>query len=441
MAIKAFRTSENEKLADISGIIIPLGEGRGEVEVDLKRRGQTFLGFGGALTESACYVLSLMGDSLRDEVLTNYFSPDGLDYALARVAIGSCDFALDSYGYLAEGDETLGSFDIRREEKYVIPALKAASARHGSPLLLLASPWSPPAFMKNNKSLIGGGHLLAGCYDLWCSYMALYFQEMAERGLLFSFVTPQNEPQASQVWESCLYSAEEEGKFVLRLREALDEHGFSRIGIFVHDHNLDILPERVEKMFEDVAVKKASEGIAFHWYGPEIFANLSLIHAAYPTKKLLFTEGCVEGSAAKGFGSFESAEKYARNIIEDLNRGASGWIDWNIVLDERGGPNHVGNYCEAPIQYDTQRQLLIRNPSFFALSQFARFIKPGATVLESANATPLRVLAVESRERVIIVALNESGAEVEASFASGHLRFAYAAPPHSLTTFCIPLFQ
>jgi glucosylceramidase len=408
-----------------------------EVLIDPARKQQRFLGFGGAFTESSCYVLSLMSPEERRGVLADYFSPEGLRYALGRLAINSCDFSLGSYDYLTPKDETLKTFSVAREDRYVVPAIREATLAHGSPLLWVASPWSPCAFMKDNGSMLQGGHLLSADYPLWARYECLYLLAMRKRGINVAFVTLQNEPQAAQVWESCLYSPEEEGGYALVLREALDKNGLQDVKILIWDHNLDILPERVAATFGIKGVKAAVAGVAFHWYGPEAFANLAKCRAAYPDKEFLFTEGCVEGlNHPFGEGAFASAERYARNIIGDLAHGAEGWIDWNLVLDEKGGPNHAGNDCEALIQYDSEKKRLVHNPSFYGMAQFARFIAPGADILSSAEVPGLKVVSAQNPDgSLVAVCLNEGSVNLKASYRLGPTAFSYETPAHTLTTF------
>lgn len=436
MEFKAFRSSAKETMIDISASIKKAGGRKAQIVFNKKDVRQQFQGFGGALTESACYVLSLMDEEQRKGVLQGYFTMDGLNYQLARLSIHSCDFSLGSYDYLKGEDKTLSSFSIEHEEKYLLPILREIREIKGQPLTLLASPWSPCAFMKDTHEMAKGGHLLKEYYPLWASYEAKYLSAMKEKGFPISYLTIQNEPQATQVWESCIYSPEEEGEYALTLRKTLDASGFSDVKLYLWDHNRDIIIERAEGSFAVPGVLDAVDGVAFHWYCSEAFENVAKVHQEFPHKHLLFTEGCIEGNWGQTtFGQFSGAERYIRNIIGDLNAGAEGWIDWNIVLDLQGGPNHVGNYCEAPIQYDKVEKTVIYNPSYYGIAHAAHFFVPGGHVLGSSSTLPLKTLGYQNPNgSYSLVILNDGENDYNTLLSIDNNEFSVAFPKHSITT-------
>ena len=163
----------------------------------------------------------------------------------------------------------------------------------------------------------------------------------------------QNEPAAKQTWESCLYTAEEERDFVRdHLGPALHAAGHADVKLLVWDHNRDLLVERATPIYADAEAARYVWGAALHWYVSEDFTQSSALHAAFPDKHILFTEGCWEGGVK--LGQWDRGERYSRNMIGDLRNWVCGWIDWNMVLDTRGGPNHVGNWCDAPVLVDAE---------------------------------------------------------------------------------------
>lgn len=168
---------------------------------------QEILGFGGALTESSCYLLSTIEKDIANKILEEYFSSQKLHYNFCRVSIGSSDFSLNSYSYSYEND--LSDFTIQHDMKYVIPIIKLAQKLNRN-LQLLSSPWSPPAFMKDNFSLVGGGKLLPKYKKLWAEYLVKYALSYKAQNIPIHYMTIQNEPNAKQIWESCNYSAQEE---------------------------------------------------------------------------------------------------------------------------------------------------------------------------------------------------------------------------------------
>ena len=342
-------------LVDLSPLTPTFGTaGLPSVWIDTNKVFQTLEGFGGAFTEAAAVTWQKLSPARQQEVLRDYFDPQqGHGYTLCRVHMNSCDFALGNYAHLdTPGDVDLASFSIDRDRQALLPFIKAAQQVAQQPIKLLASPWSPPAWMKSNGQMNQGGHLLTEFRQAWARCYVRFIQEYASEGVPIWAVSVQNEPAARQTWDSCIYSAEEERDFVRDfLGPELAQAGLGHIKIVIWDHNRDHLAERASVVYSDPQAAKYVWGAGFHWYGEPHFEQVQLTHDAWPDKQLLFTEGCQEGGPHAG--SWDLGERYAHNIINDLNRWTVGWIDWNLVLDETGGPNHVGNLCSAPLLIDT----------------------------------------------------------------------------------------
>ncbi len=344
---------------------------------------QSVLGFGGAFTEASAYTLSQMSDANKALVLRHYFDQThGLGYNLGRMAMNSCDFALDNYTYVKDFDETLESFDISREFKWVIPMIKDAEKVRGDKIKLLISPWSPPAWMKSNHEMNHGGKLLKKYYGLWAQYFIKFLDALEEAGLTVFALTIQNEPAATQVWDSCIYTAEDERDFIKEaLGPALKASKHKDTWIIIWDHNRDIVVERAKGVLEDKEANQYVWGTGIHWYVSEAFENLSIVHDLFPDKGILFSEGCIEGGVR--LNAFESGERYMRNMIGDFSHYCEGYIDWNLTLNEIGGPNHVGNYCDAPIICDTKTDTVYINKSYDAIGHFSKYVQVGAKRIKS----------------------------------------------------------
>lgn len=373
------------------------------VILDDSRTYQTIVGFGGSFTEAAAFALTKVGQERRQEALRAYFDPvEGLGYNLCRTHINSCDFSLSNYSYCeTDGDTELRHFDIAPDKRFLIPMIKAAMAVPNASFKLFASPWSPPGWMKTNGQMNHGGALKPEYRDTWALYYVKYIQAYRAEGIDIWGLTVQNEPAAVQVWDSCIWSAEAEGQFVRdHLGPTLEKHGLSDIKIMVWDHNKDIIFERVEPILSDPQTTRYVWGVGFHWYSGDNFENLDKVHRAFPDKHLLFTEGCQEGGPH--IGSWAVGERYAHDIIGDLNNWTVGWVDWNMVLDENGGPNHVGNYCSAPIIADSKNKKLIYQSSYYYLGHFSKFIRPGAVRIGCAvQNSPLEATAFKNADGVI----------------------------------------
>jgi glucosylceramidase len=354
------------------------------------KKNQTFLGIGGAITDASAEVFAKLPADKQEEFLTAYYSKEkGLGYSLIRTNIHSCDFSSDSYTYVQEGDKDLNSFSIDHDRKFKIPLIKKAMERAGS-TVLYASPWSPPAFMKSNKDLLHGGKLLPEFYQPWANYYVKFIRAYEKEKIPVWGISIQNETMATQKWESCLYTAEEERDFLKNyLGPTLEKNGLKDTKVIVWDHNRDLITQRATTILDDPAASKYVWGVGFHWYetwtgGEPMFENVGKINKLYPSKSLLFTEGCIESFNAQRYQLWANGERYGRSMINDFNNGTVGWTDWNILLDENGGPNHAGNFCFAPIHADTQTGSLIYTPSYYFIGHFSKFIKPGAKCLTSA---------------------------------------------------------
>ncbi len=375
-------------------------------------RYQEIMGFGGAITEAAGYVFFQMKEEKQREILDAYFGPDGNQYTMARVSIDSCDFALGNYSAVTDSkDEALATFTLERDEKYVLPLLSRAQETAKTRLALMLSPWSPPAFMKSNGQKNGGGYLLPKYYERWANYVCRYIKEYQARGYNVPMVTVQNEPKAVQKWDSCIYTAEEEKTFLRDfLYPALVKHGLMDVGIYIWDHNKERVYERAREIIDD-QTNKMVKGVAFHWYSGEHFDAVRLVAEQFPDKKLVFSEGCVEYSHFGADDQLAHARMYAHDIIGNLKAGMHGYLDWNILLDEKGGPNHVGNFCEAPIMCDPKQNSVEKKLSFEYIGHFSRYIKPGAKrIASSAYTDKLDTVSFQNPDGTLVsVFLNKTG--------------------------------
>lgn len=396
---------------------------------------QTMVGFGGAFTESAAYNLSRVDKSVREQAIKDYFDPiDGLGYTMGRVSIHSCDFSLNSYTYIEEGDKDLKTFDIGRDLLLVVPLIKDAEKIANRSIDLLASPWSPPAFMKDNNSMLRGGHLLPEFFDSWAKYYVKFIEEYRKQGLSMWGITVQNEPAAVQRWDSCIYSAEEERDFVKNHLGPIMKNSTAKdVNILIWDHNRDIIVERAKTVLEDPEASKYIWGTGFHWYVSEAFENVGEVHHLFPDKGLLFTEGCQEGGVH--LNSWKTGERYARNMIGDFNNWCQGYIDWNLFLDNTGGPNHVNNLCDAPIIIDIFPEKIIHESSYYYIGHFSKYVKPGAVRIDVQSTSSLQHVAFKNIDgSVSFIVLNETDNDHSFSFKYKDSTYKVDSNPHSIIT-------
>lgn len=403
------------------------------ITVDPADRKQTMLGFGGAFTEASAYNLRRVGKEARQKALKAYFDPvDGLAYTLGRVSVHGCDFSLGSYLYIKDHDDSLKSFDISRDQP-IIDLIHEAETASFKKIRILGSPWTPPYWMKDNNSPIRGGHLLPKYYPIWAKYLAKFVCAYREKGVKVEWLSVQNEPAAVQRWDSCLYTPEEERDFVKVLGPVLQKNRLKDVKILVWDHNRDIMIERVKPIYADPLASRFVWGTAFHWYDAEQFQNVGRHHELYPDKHLLFTEGCQEGGPH--WGDDAVGERYGRNYINDLRNQTEGFIDWNLYLDETGGPNHVNNLCSAPILLKIWQEEVVRMPAYWYIGHFSRHIQPGAVQIASSGTGKLLYVAFENPDgRQVLVLQNEKDDPVNLEIRGLREKVRMTAEAHSIST-------
>ena len=227
------------------------------IVIDTEKTDQTFLGIGGAITDASAEVFAKLSPKKQQEFLTAYYDKNkGIGYSLARTNIHSCDFSSDSYTYVSEGDKELKTFNIAHDKKYRIPLLKKAIETAGGKLTLFVSPWSPPAFMKDNNDILHGGVLLPEFAPSWANYYAKFIKAYEKEGIPVWGLTIQNEPMAKQRWESCIYTPEAERDFLKNfLGPTLQKEGLGSKNIIIWDHNRgDQLETRANLVFSDPEV-------------------------------------------------------------------------------------------------------------------------------------------------------------------------------------------
>ncbi len=407
---------------------------------------QSFLGIGGALTDASSETFTKLPKLQQQALLTAYFDPNrGIGYSLARTTIHSSDFSSDSYTYVNENDKALKSFSVAHDEKFRIPFIKQAITAAGGKLRLYVSPWSPPSWMKDNNSMLEGGKLKTDFSQAWANYYVKFINTYEAKGIPIWGLSVQNEPMAKQKWESCIYTAEEERDFIKNfLGPTLVKQGLGNKKLIAWDHNRDLLYQRASVIFDDKEASKYIWGIGFHWYetwtgGPMQFDNLQLVSQSYPDKNLIFTEGCQEKFNLDSIYNWSLGEKYGYSMINDFNNGTVAWTDWNILLDEKGGPNHVGNFCFAPIHADTRTGKLIYTNAYYYIGHFSKFIKPGAKrIAASSNRTQLQTTAFANPDgSIVLVVMNNLDKKLPYFVWMKGQVASVESLPHSISTLVI----
>lgn len=404
---------------------------------------QTITGFGGSFTEASAYLLNQLSKENRKKIIDAYFGNEGARYSLTRTHMNSCDFSLSNYSYASvEGDKELKHFSIDEDRDDIIPFIKEAMATSKDGFKILASPWTAPPWMKDNKDW-RGGKLLPEYYDTWALFFSKYIDAYKSEGIDIWGLTVENEPLGNDNnWESMHYNPQEMTQFVQNhLGPKLEADDKSNVKILGYDQNREHLEHWVDEMFKNEATSKYYDGTAIHWYAStyEIFPDaLQYAHKKAPNKHLIQSEACVDAQVPKWkddqwYWSKEATDwgwdwapeqdkhlhpkyapvyRYARDIIGCLNNWVDGWIDWNMVLDTQGGPNWFKNWCVAPVIVDPEKDEVYFTPIYYTLAHFSKYIRPGAVRIGFENSDDaLMVTAAQNPDGSIAVILLNQGSE------------------------------
>ncbi|MGI4875447.1 MAG: glycoside hydrolase family 30 protein [Janthinobacterium lividum] len=416
------------------------------VFVDPDHQFQTLMGIGGALTDASAETFAKLSKARQQELLQAYYNPaTGIGYSLARTNIGSCDFSSDSYTYLQDNDASLKSFSVKHDEQYRIPLIKQAMAAAGGQLPLFVSPWTPPAWMKTNHDLLHGGHLLPEFRQSWADHYVKFINAYEKQGVPIWGLTVQNEEMATQKWESCVFTAEEERDFIKGyLGPTLHKSGLGDKKLMAWDHNRDLVYQRASAVLDDPEAAKYLWGIGYHWYetwtgSGMLFDNERRVHETYPATNLMLTEACIEKFDLEKVNDWKLGEKYGTSMLNDFNAGTVGWTDWNILLDETGGPNHVGNFCYAPVIADTRTGKLIYTNMYYYIGHFSKFIRPGAQrIASTSNRDWLQATAFRNPDgKVVTVVLNTSEKKQDFQLWVQGQSATTTSLPHSIMTMVV----
>lgn len=364
-----------------------------EVLVNLNTTFQSIIGFGGAFTDAAGINIQSLSASTQRNLLASYYSTEGIEYTLGRIPMASCDFSTHPYSYDDNnGDFNLTKFSLTEEDKkFKIPIIQAVMRTYKRNLTLFASPWSAPAWMKTNKNMTGKGALVGepgGPYfKTWAMYFVKFLKAYAKEGIPIWGVTGQNEPTdgffTNFSFQAMGWTPEMQRDFIVKdLGPALQQNSLGHVKIMILDDSRLQLPYWAEQVFSSEEARKYVSGVAVHWYEDFITpaGALSSTHKKFPEKFLLATEAC-SGSMPwdipkVSLGSWKRGEDYAHDIIQDLNNFVSGWTDWNIALNMEGGPNWVKNFVDSPVIVNAKADEFYKQPMFYALGHFSKFILP-----------------------------------------------------------------
>ena len=449
--VKVFTTADSSNLRISLAETLTFSDSKQPIETetyiftDPSKTFQTVLGIGGALTDAAAETFAKLPKASQDELIQAYFDPiKGIGYTLGRTNMNSCDFSSDTYTYVADNDKDLKTFDIKHDLQFRLPFIKKAIAATRGGFTLFISPWSPPAWMKDNNDMLHGGKLKSDYSQSWANYYVKYIKAYEKAGIPIWGLTVQNEEMAKQRWESCIYTAEEEKEFVKHYLGPTIQKELPGKKIVIWDHNRDLIFQRASEVYNDPEAAKYVWGTAFHWYenwsgGEPVYDNVRRVYEAFPNKYLLFTEGCKEAFDINKIKDWKLGELYGRSMINDFNNGTCGWTDWNILLDEKGGPNHVGNFCFAPIHANTKTGELMYTNEYYYIGQFSKFVRPGAkrVTCSSSRSTLITTAFLNKDGKLAVIVMNQGNNKIPYHLWIDQKAVNTTSLPHSISTLIV----
>ena len=395
---------------------------------------QSIEGFGGAFTDATAVVFSQMSKEQKEDFIKAHFDPvEGNGYTLCRTTIHSCDYSDEMYTYDdVAGDKQLKHFSIDHDRKNRLPLIQMALKAAQGNIKIFASPWSPPAWMKTNNNMLYGGKLKPEYFQTWADYFIKYVIAYEKEGIPIWGLTVQNEPMAVQVWESCIFTAKEEKDFVKNyLGPTMEKNGLKDLKLMIWDHNRGIMYQRAQVAYDDPEASKYIWGMGFHWYVGDHFDNVRMVHDAFPDKGLLYTEAGIGGSWNDGF-------RLVKNIIMDLNNWTQGFVYWNMLLNENGGPRHAGGEFrgENVCTFNTKTGKLIYGPTYYMFGHFSRFVKPGALRIACTSSSDNFIATAfknqDGKLAVIILNLSDANRDFQVWIDGKVAR--YSDPAHGIIT-------
>lgn len=337
-------------------------------------------GLGGAITEATAYNYAKLSPDKKRRLIEVYYGKSGLGYCWGRLSIGSNDFCLKPYEYSRKTDLT--DFSIEHDEKWVIPMLRDILKK--KEVCFVASPWSPPKYMKLRLDRYNFSVLKPWCYEAFASYLRMWLEAYRKHGVKINYITLQNEPRARQIWESCVYSYGAQRKMAYKyLADALKD---SDTQILLWDHNKSKLSKVADKLFSGKYVTKYGcndkvAGLCFHWYDGVFPGEMWEVRQKYPEILMLSSE------MSCGFSPYDKeawkndAKLYCRELFADVNAGVSVFIDWNMLLDFQGGPSYCKNYLKSPVILNEKGDDFILTPIYAVLKKFAELFPVGSKVV------------------------------------------------------------
>ncbi len=386
---------------------------------------QSMDGVGAALTHASAWVFqNNLSPVQRDSLFRELFTPEGVGINYTRLCIGASDFSFDFFSYSETEDITLSNFSIAEDYKAVIPMLKEILAINPG-LQIMATPWSPPAWMKSNGSMVGG-KLRPEYYAVYADYLIKYIEAYRSEGVTIHTLTVQNEPEFGTAAYPCMdMTAEEQLVFVRDYLGPKLEASELPTKIVLFDHNCDN-PDYPISILNDPQAKAYVDGSGFHLYKGHVSA-LCKVHEAHPDRNIYFTE-------QSGGGWAPDFDQNVHWYMSELMIGATNCrtknvLLWNLALDENNGPKNLGcQDCYGVVEINSSGQIK-KHGEYYALAHYGRFVQPGARHLHSESSSIDGSAFLNPDGSLVYLAVYYGDAKKTMRIEAGNVSFDYTFRP------------
>lgn len=397
------------------------------VRIDTNTSYQSLFGFGGAFTDAAAINIANLSSGAANYVIDSYYGPQGIEYSVGRVPIGSCDFSTHPYSYDdVDGDFNLTKFQLAKEDLTLkIPLIQRAISVSKRNISFFGSPWTAPAWMKTNNNLTGKGFIRGEAgnsyHKAWALHFVKFLDAYKQHNISFWGLTAQNEPTDGNIdhfpFQATGWTPEQQRDFIAKdLGPTLHANGYKDIKLMMLDDQRLLMTYWADTILTDPDASKFISGVAVHWYMDAISPTFALdyVHKKFPDHFMFGTEACYDTVIHPvNLGNWKHAEGYANDIMQDLEHWVTGWTDWNLALNMEGGPNWVHNYVDSPIIVNAEKDEFYKQPMFYAMGHFSKFLpseslRIGHTVKGSVP-KDIKILSFKTPSKYfVIVILNKS---------------------------------
>lgn len=435
--IESYVTSfdESYKLAEIEPVRSGFGESSASIVINSEAKFQVMDGFGFSLTGGSAQHLLSLPESQRQTLLEELFGDNENSIAISylRISLGSSDLDEKAFSYndigLDREDRNLTEFSLGEDENDLLPVLKEILAINPE-LKIMASPWSPPAWMKTNKSTKGGS-LKEEYYDVYAKYFVKYLKSMAAHGIIIDAITVQNEPLHPGNNPSLYMTPEAQAEFIKNsLGPAFQKENIAT-KIIIYDHNADRIDYPMT-VLNDYEANKYIDGSAFHLYGGKI-DNLNELHEAHPDKNLYFTEQWI-GSPGDFANDFPW---HIQNLIIGASRNwCKTVLEWNLSSNPELQPHTNGGCTECLGAITIDNNSVTRNPAYYIIAHASKFVPAGSVRIESSEPDSLpNVAFLTPEDKIVVIVLNKSSSSQSVNFEVDGKKMAMQVEPSAGTTY------